>query len=537
MIIEQVKENMPQEKMENFKFPPENNAGDLNEQEIEQAKLYIAKRKNNESVENRPFVAEDIRQLSSKYLSGEKRIKDFGDFLAVKTDPKNKYSRRNFLKIAGAAIGVATGIMTYKYLKENFDALWAEFQETTENNYETVYSKEMTNLYKELEKFPEEKIDYEKVNKNLNGINIEFKHAEFIKNSDKKEVDEMIDSMIASKNDIILFGEYHGVDSNAVDAVQVLEKLMKKTDKKISKIGLEFLDFKDPVSVDLIEKFNNKQISSEDFYSQGYFQSDIRPLLEFAQKNNIPVEGLENKNNLSDDLSLEEKAAKRAVDMNLKAGSMAQEKDSNDILIIFSGVAHSSKSGYGEKKGRNYLPPVQTVEYTTQGTADEAVEKNYLFKESLEKQKFKPAVIKLENMNHQARANNNLFGYTYNFLKDEDAQKFSEQWKQEWQNYKIDRKKPFSINSNDEKNSFLLVNPSEIPNTPPALNVFEEIRKKFNPLYKMIRKKDYVSYSPPPNKYEMSLLAQTGASLSAKLADINLKSGNPEKMYLPEQIK
>ncbi len=485
----------------------------------------------NTEIEKDGLLTEDrIKELSLKYANSEEETDKFADFVSAKF--KKSISRRDFLKIAaGTAVGLTVG---YKYFEKEIDNLWMEFQEQRENDYEIEYSEEMTKLYEELEKFPEKEVDYEKVNKNLNGISVEFEHAKFIKNSDKKEVDEMIDSIIANNNDVILFGEYHGVDSNAVNAAQVLEKLMKKG-KKIAKIGLEFLDFKNPESVELTEKFNNKQISSEEFYYKGYFLSDIKPLFEFAQKNNIPIEGLENEKSIDSNLSLMERVAQRATNMSLKVGSMAQEKDNSDVIVIFSGMAHSSKSGYGEKKGKNYLPPLQTVEYTTQGTVEQAVEKNYTFKEYLEKLGFKPTVIKLEDINHQAQVNNDLFGYTYNFLKEEDVQKFSERWKKEWQNYKIDRKNPFSIDSNDEKNSYLLVNPAEVPNTPPALNVFEEIKKNFYPLHKMIHKIDYVSYES--YKYKMSLLSQTKAGILAKLAEINSESGKIKKLYLPEQIK
>ncbi len=490
-----------------------------------------------ENKNEKKLSSEEVEAVVEKYLSGKERtsvkeIKDFGDFVKEKID--KPITRRNALKliIGGAAAAL---FINKDYLLDNINVWWSEFQEQEENGYEIEYSKEMTALYKELEKFPEKEIDYEKVNKNLNGIGIEFKHAKFIKNSEKKEVDKMIDSIIANDNDIILFGEYHGVDSNAINAVKVLEKLKEKSGKKITKIAFEFLDFNDPKSVELIEKFNNKQISAEDFHSKSYFQGNMKPLLEFAQKNNISIEGLEDQKNINSELSLMEKAAQRAVNMSLKSGSLAKEKNNDNILVIFSGVAHSSKSGYGEKKGHEYLSPLQRIEYTTQTTAEQAVEKNLTFKEYLEEFGFKPAVIKLEDINHQAQVNNNLFGYTYNFLKEEDAQKISEQWKKEWQNYKIDRKNPFSINSNDEKNSYLVVNPSEIPNTPPALNAFEEIKKNFYHLHKMIRKVNYVNYIP--DKYEMNLLAQTGADISAKLAEIKLESGKIKKLYLPEQLK
>ena len=474
---------------------------------------------------------EEIADLAKEKTYDESKISLFVKFVEDKF--KKPITRRNFMKLAGAALAAS---ISYAYLKDNFENLWKEFEEIIENNYEVVYSKEMTALYEELKNRPEDDVDNEKVDENLKGISNEFEHAEFIKNSSKEDLDEMIDKIITNDRDVILFGEYHGVDSNAVNAVQILEKLMKKDHKKISKIGLEFLDFNDPKSIRLTEMFNNKQISSEDFYYKGgRFLSDIRPLLEFAQKNNILIEGLEKEISPSEIFDPQERAVARAVDMSIRAGSMAKEKSDDDILVVFSGAAHSSKSCYEEKKGFNHLSTLQVVEYTTQETAEQAVKKNYTFKEYLEKLGFRPTVIKLEDMNHQARVNNNLFGYTYNFLEEEEMQKYSTQWKKDWKNYTADRKEPFSTNLNDEKNSYIVVNPSEIPEIPPALNVFEEIRKKFPLLHKMICKSNYVDYSP--HKYEMSLLAQTGSPILAKMATINLKSGKPNKIFLPEQLK
>lgn len=120
----------PQNGSEDFKFLPENDKGDLSEREIEQTKLYIAERKNNESAEDRPLTENDIEQLSSKYSKNKKETDDFANFIVEKFNLKKKINRRDFVKTAvGIAVGLTIG---YTYFKENIDKLWLEFKEEKE---------------------------------------------------------------------------------------------------------------------------------------------------------------------------------------------------------------------------------------------------------------------------------------------------------------------------------------------------------------------------------------------------------------------
>jgi hypothetical protein len=470
------------------------------------------------------LTKEDVKDLAGGFSADKEEIGGFSDFISNKFK-KMSVSRRRFLKIAaGAVVGLTIG---YKYFKENIDNLWAEYQREKLSGYEIDYSEEMTQLYEEVKNFPERERKPEDINKNLKAVEGELKYIEFIKNSEKKNIGNLVDNLIGADSDVILFGEWHGPESNAKNAVKILGEFKNKSQKKIIKIALEFLDFKDKKSVEYTEKFNKKEVSPEEFYLKGYFRSDIRPLLEFAQKNNILIEGLEDKENFGYFKGLE-----RFTGMSHRVGKLTKEKNENEIVIVFAGAGHTTKKTWRFPEIANHLATMRPVLYISEEAAEIAGEKDYTFKEYLEKLGLRPAVVNLKDLSHSSMTVDNIFGYTYNFLGEEEAIQASNRFEEKWNNYKVGRKEPFWMKESEDIHLF--VNPSEIPNTPPALNMFETIRKNHPILYKII-KKDYVDYQP--FKYDQVLAFRSENYKSAKIADLDLKTGKVKKLYLPEQEK
>lgn len=468
------------------------------------------------------LTKENIKSLAKGFSKNEEEVEGFSDFIVNKFK-KMSVSRRRFLKIAaGAVVGLTIG---YKYFKENIDNLWAEYQREKLVGYEIGYSEEMTQLYEEVKNFPERKRKPEDINKNLKAVEDELKYIEFIKNSEKKNIGNLVENLIGADSDVVLFGEWHGPESNAKNAVKILEEFKNKSQKKIIKIALEFLDFKDKKSVEYTEKFNKKEISSEEFFKVGNFRSDIRPLLEFAQENNILIEGLEDKENFGYFKGLE-----RFTGMSHRVGKLTKEKNENEIVIVFAGAGHTTKETWRSPEVANHLATMRPTQYISEEAAEIAGEKEYTFKEYLEKLGLRPAVVNLKDLGHSSMTVDNIFGYTYNFLGEEEAIQSGKRFKEKWNNYKVGRKEPFWIKESEDIHLF--VNPSEIPNTPPALNMFEIIRKN-HPILEKIIKNDYVDYQS--FKYNVALYSNTEGQKSAKIAELDLKTGVVKKLYLPKQ--
>jgi hypothetical protein len=486
----------------------------------------------------RKATQEDIDMLAKEQASSKEEADAFNCFLENKfgiDDKKKEYkiSRRNLLKISGVVACGVVGIIKYGYLKENFNKLWTEFMEQRENDYEIEYSKEMTALYKKTKNLPEKDLDSEAISENLKNIDKNFELAELIKNSAKENIEILPELLKKENNDVVIFSEYHGAKSNAKNTVEILEKFKEKSDKKVSKIGLEGLDYTDMESAELVNKFNNGQISANDLYFKSYFRTDVRLLLEFAQKNNIPIEGIEDEEKFGHTFD-NTRGMRRYTRLSHKVGSMAKEKKGDEVIIIFTGADHATINNWGTDSVQNRLSQIKSTVSRSEKDIISSDENDYTFKEYLNKIGLKSAVINLKDLGYLSQINDHIMGQTNIWLLKEDSEKRSKEWKEKWNNYKSDQNEPYLIIPRNEKESYEFINPEKIPEAPPALNVFETIKNNYPDVAKMIRNK-YIDYQPI--EYNMFLVSQTGDGIAAKMADMDLDKGKIKKLYSPEQLK
>ncbi len=507
--------------------------------------LHFPKTEKEPSASKKKTLTEsDIEDLARNFSKNEKEIEGFVEFIDNKF---KKMSRRDFLKAAIGGIGAAASVSyCYKYFKENADKLWTEYQqlekkkEQIEPEYKIVYSKEMTELYEKVENLPNKEIKYKSLDEALKDVSELFKHAEFIKNSKKNNLEWLVNELNRRDLDAILFGEYHGPKSNAVNLVKILESLQLKSNKKIAKIALEYVDFVDQRDVDLTEKFNKKEISIDDFYHASShfktdFRTDIRPILEFAWKNNIPITGLEDKRNFSG----EETGLKRFRNMSQRVGDLLKDKKGEEIIVTFSGLSHTTRKNLSEKAIHEEERAIRGEKYDT------SKEKDYTFKEHLEKIGFSAVAINLEDWKFIHTKDNWNLGTNYYLLKKGDDEIFYNYCQKRWNNYKTTEKETFSIEN--EEGIYTVVTPCKVPETSPNLNVLKAIKK--TPILKnLVDKKDVFFlpfYKDPENPYLTKIFSprylKTHATkfidIAVKIADIDFETGKVRKLYLPEQAK
>lgn len=508
---------MPKNEIEKFNFPPENTEGILNGQEKKPDNPDTPEKRDVEFKNDGSLSVNDIKDLSSKYSGDKEETDRFADFIMKKF--KKSITRRDFLKTAaGAAVGLTIG---YAYFKENIDKLWLEFQEERENGYEIEYSEQLTELYEEVKNSPDKEIRHETLGKTLKDVNVLFENAEFIKNSDKKNLEYLANELDEKQLDVLLFGENHGPESNAKNAVAILEKLKKK---KISKICLEFLDRKDREKAALTELFNNKKISADEFFKNGNYPSDIRPLLDFAQKNNIPVSGIEDYENYGDEAGFE-----RFLSMSNIVEEEAKNKKENETIAVFTGKFHTDQKNLGE-----------TFEYLMnekpffKESYDSGQQRNYTMKECLEESGLKPAVINLEDWKYTSSTDNLYVKEKYGRLQnDEEAEIFKNYCQKKWSSYMIGGENVFSVANKNAENTYTIVTPSEVPDISPALNLSGEIRKKYQKLQDILDKEAILSeFGSQEAKIHKSFSGK-----DIKIAELHEKTGKIKKLFLPEQSK
>lgn len=378
-----------------------------------------------------------------------------------------------------------------------------------------IPSKKITEIYEKVKDSPDKESKYENLTGKIEEAGKFLKYAELIKNGEKENLNKLSSDLDQKGVDTILFGEYHGPESNAINAVKILEKLQEKNNKKISKIGLEFLKFNDPKDIELTEKFNNKEISAEDFYSKGYFRSDIRPLLEFAQKNNIPIAGLEDEKNFGNPTDM-----KRFTEISHKVGEMSKDKKNNEIVAVFIGQRHTTESNFG-------LDNPIFSDYKE--NRKDAIAKDYTIKEYLEKLGFNPAAINLDEWSEFAKASDEYFGNSYNKLEEKNKDVFGEYAIKNWNKYKLDQKETFVINHGEGSNTYSVVNFSETPANPPSLTVFKSIKEKYPQLEEIIHKKNVFT------TYGYGQLTLEYNNDKIKIAHLDPDAGNIKEIFLPQE--
>jgi len=378
------------------------------------------------------------------------------------------------------------------------------------------FSQKLADIYEEVKDSPDKNIEYGNLDESIEEADKFSDYAEFIQNSEKESVEDIIDNLKENGANVLLFGEYHGPDSNAANTVEILEK-MQDDDHKIANIAFEFLSYTDPKAIELVEQFNNGEISVEDFCSGDclYTRSDISPILEFAQDNNIPITGIETGEHgfSNNDLS-------RFTDISHRVGEIAEDNEEGEISAVFIGARHTTESNF------NFDDPF-TPEYKE---GREEIDKNdYTIKEYLEELGLEPAAINLDNWEEYAKASDGYFKESYNQLEEEDAKLFGNHCMENWEKYQLEEKDVFAVNHEGEKNVYSIVDPGKITEVPSFLNAFKSIDDNY-PALKEIMKKNNTFVTCQYGEISMGYNNE-----EINIAQIDSETGQIEEIFLPEK--
>jgi len=379
------------------------------------------------------------------------------------------------------------------------------------------FSEKLADIYGEIGDLPDRNIEYENLDESIKEADKFFDYAELIKNSEKESIDDVVEDLKEKGTDVLLFGEYHGFDSSVANTVEVLEK-MQDDDHKIAKIALEALSYTDPKAIELVEQFNNGEISAEEFYYSGclYARSDIKPILEFAQNNNIPITGIESGEHGAfspNDLS-------RFTEISHRVAEIAEDKEEGEITAVFAGARHTTESNFN-------LDDITISEYKEgRGEIDE---KDYTIKEHLEELGFKPAAINLDEWKEFAKDSDEYFRGSYDKLEGDDASLFGDHCIENWENYKLDQKDVFAVDHSGEENVYSIVAPGEITEVPSSLNAFKSIDDNYPSLKEIMNKQD-VFVACANDKISLEYNGE-----KADVVQIDSETGQIKEIFLPEE--
>ena len=375
-----------------------------------------------------------------------------------------------------------------------------------------TFSEKLADIYEEVKDLPDRDMQYENLDENIEEADKFFDCAEFIQNGEKESIDDIVDDLKENEIDTLLFGEWHGPDSNVDSTLEVLEK-MQDDNHKIVKIALESLSYTDSKSVELVEQFNNREISADDLRSCLYTRSDIRPILEFAQDNGIPITGIETGNSPSPgDLS-------RFTEMSHRVAEIVEDKEDGEIVAVFAGLRHTTEAGFS-------LDDIDVSEYKEgRGEMDE---KDYTMKEHLEELGFKPAAINLYDWERFAEKSDEYFYGSYEKLERENARSFGDHCLENWENYKLDQEDVFAIDHGEEKNVYSIISPGEIAEAPPSLNALKSIEDNYPAIEEIIHKQNvYLEY------YNDKISVGYSDKLT-EIVQMDPESGQIKEIFLPE---
>jgi len=376
------------------------------------------------------------------------------------------------------------------------------------------FSQELADIYEEIKDLSDRNIKYGNLDESIEEANKFSDYAEFIQNSEKESIESMTDDLKEKGTNVLLFGEHHGPESNVANTVQILEK-MQDDDHKITNIAFEFLSCIDPKAIESVEQFNNGEISAEDFYYSGclYARSDIKPILEFAQDNNIPITGIETGKLSNNDLS-------RFTDISHRVGEIAEDNKEGEITAVFVGARHTTEFNF------NFDDPF-TPEYKE--GREEVDEKDYTIKEYLEELGFKPAAINLDDWEEFAENSDIYFKENYNQLEEKDAELFGNHCMENWKKYQLEEKDVFAVNHGEGKNVYSIVNPGEITEVPSSLNAFKSIDDSYPSLREIMNKQSVFVIC------ENDIISLEYNSEKVDVVQIDSETGQIEEIFLPEE--
>ncbi|MFZ2969919.1 MAG: hypothetical protein WA063_02110, partial [Minisyncoccia bacterium] len=398
---------------------------------------------------------------------------------------------------------------------QNPDVLNAEDDSENDHKFENaekeVVSKEMNDLYDKVENLPDNKVKYDKLDDVKEETDLYLDYAESIHNGEKESVNQMVDDLVKSSPRVITFGEWHGPESNAINTVEILEKFKEKGGEEIGSIVFEFLSYTDPEAVKLTEQFNNKEISVKEFYNSGhlYARSDIRPILEFAQQNDIPIAGLEKEkvDFAPDDFN-------RFTEISHRVGEIANE-NKNKVEVVFVGVRHLDEETFE-------LPDAH-IGYR-EAKAD-ANEKDYIINKYLEEDLgLKTAEVKFHVPEIFAIATDEFSREKYINLGEEDKKEFAEHVEVGWKNYESEQEETVVVKH--KEGVYSVVSPGKIADVPTYVNALESIRENYPQLEETMHKLGvFVSYG-----YDKITLQYNNENLV--VAEIDHETGKLKEILL-----
>lgn len=389
--------------------------------------------------EKKDFTEEDIKNLAKDFSKDKEETDGFANFIANKF--KKKITRRDFLKIAGGA-GIILAI-GYKYLKENINNLWVDYQKS---------------------KIPEVKKEFEDLQSSIDLLEKLAEYPEMIKKSEKQTLNEFVKDLSKKNFDNLILGERHGFGPTLEKAPYLLEELIKKG-QKISAICLEGVSYTDPEHVEIIKKINTKDVLLEKM------PKIVGPieLIKLATKYFIEIIGLEK----GKPGSYRPDEYDRFREMSERIGEISKERVKDGIVVTYVGQGHVTTDAWenfnllkrlaGEK---DYYPSKEV-----------ALENNYTIKEYLEKINFNPMAIQIEDWEKFTKAVDSSLTARMKDLKlkglpEKYRKIFYEETQKKWSNYILEEKEDFiTPYPKGKDNTFAMVIPSKIPKRPPTLTI------------------------------------------------------------------
>lgn len=457
--------------------------------------------------------------------AGKKEVKDFGDILA---DKLNSMNRRRFLKVAGTAIGLG---LTYEYFKNDIDKLWEEYHEKiASGSIEIEYSKELTKLYEEVHKMPEKKKENTDLQVGKGLAEKLFEYPQKIKNSEKQSLDEFAKDLSQKEFDNLIIGEWHGPGPTNEKAVYILEGLVKNN-KKISAICFEGLTYTNPADIEATDKFNRGGISPQEMTKHARLTQ--KPLLEFARNHSIEIIGLEK--DTEENAVIRSDWFGRFKEISQRIGEINREKKKEGkegIVVTYIGQQHTTIDGWSYLDVIDKLYKKGKTDEQTQPAEKIALENSYTIKEYLEKSKFKPVVLQIDDWEKLTYLYDGLLARWFEDLPEKDKNSFYEFCKNNRQNYGLgpDAEGIYPYPNGKENTFSDIINiPPKFPEKPPVLNGYKYAYD--NPyLAEILQELDGIGNV----EISQNLILKVKG---LPIVEVDKNTGNVTKMYLPEQAR
>lgn len=484
------------------------------------------------------LTEEDVKDLAKGLSTNKEEVGGFADFIAKKFQ---KMNRRDFLKIAGGAIGTAVGLsIGYKYFEKNIDNLWAEYQREKIGEIEIEYSQELTDLYEKISKMPETKREFKDLKSSLNLVEKLAAYSEGIKISEKKTLSEFAKELSKKENfDSLIFGELHFSECTEEKAAYLLEKMIENN-KKVAAICFEGLSFEKPEHTEATKRFNRGELSIKEMSKFVNFGNSLEdPLLNLARKDSIEIVGLEREGYEYYEYEKDYPGYTRFSAISERVGAVTKEKRKDGIVVTYIGKGHVTTDDWeGELRARDVLmeePPLPSKE--------EALKNNYTIKEYLEKINLKPTAVLIDDWGVVTKLVDYALSHRFENLSPENQKSFYEKARSEWQKYILSDEEDFVVRyPRGSENAFSMIIPDKIdkiPEIPPILNGYKTIyENKY--LAEMLNKGIEIGgfgAGWQEGKEILIPLYEQESTERIRVVKVDKNTGKIIKLYLPEQAR